>query len=232
MGGACRGAELPSNSRCSWRLPPSRRPRGTRRTGPPGGRVRALLMPALDLGGRMKIRALSLLLFMVVILSPDWILAGDYQPRTFVGLGVGGSSLGASVDVHITQRYDKIVASVRYLHAERELWSLFPNPAEGSYKFSDLGILVGYSFEGQETLLTIEAGLSLTMGERSHRGRETLLGPEIEYEAIENVIGYLLGSQLYVRITEHFGIGSYPYMNFNEHKNYGGINFEIVMGQL
>lgn len=70
------------------------------------------------------------------------------------------------------------------------------------------------------------------MGERSHRGRETLLGPEIEYEAIETVIGYIFGSQLYARITEHFSIGAYPYLNLNEHKNYGGVNLEILIGQL
>jgi hypothetical protein len=180
----------------------------------------------------MKIRALSLALFMGVILSPDRMLAGDYHPRTFVGLGVGASSLGASADIHITQRYDKIVASVRYLRTQKELWSLFPDPAEGSYKFGELGVLVGYSFEGQTTLLTIEAGLSLTMGERCHRGRDTILGPEIEYEAIENVIGYIFGSQLRLRLTEHFGIGAYPYLNLNEQKDYGGVNIEIAMGDL
>ena len=180
----------------------------------------------------MKIRTHSLLLFMVVILSPDWILAGDYHPRTFVGLGVGGSSLGLSWDAHITQRYDKIVVSVRYLSMVRESGLLLPIPAEDSYKFNDLGILVGYSFEGQKALLTIEAGLALAMGERCHRGRETLFGPEIEYETVETVIGYMLGSQLSVRITEHFGIGVYPYLNLNALKNYGGINLEILMGQL
>jgi hypothetical protein len=169
---------------------------------------------------------------MVVISSPCWILAGDYHPKTFVGLGVGASSLGVSLDAHISQRYDKILASVRYLHTVRTSGLFFPIPAEGSYKFNDLGILVGYSFEGQTTLLTIEAGLGLTMGERCHRGRETLFGPEIEYETVETVIGYVFGSQLYARITKHFGIGAYPYLNLNEHKNYGGINLEILIGQL
>ena len=110
--------------------------------------------------------------------------------------------------------------------------ALFPDPPEGSYKFSDLGILVGYSFEGETTLLTLEAGLSLTMGERCHRVRETFLGPELDYEAIENVIGYLFGSQFHVRVTEHFGIGAYPYVNLNEHKNYSGVNLEILIGEL
>ena len=42
----------------------------------------------------------------------------------------------------------------------------------------------------------------MTVGKRCHRGRETLLGPELEYESIET------------------------------HENYGGINQEIITGQL
>jgi hypothetical protein len=189
-------------------------------------------MPVLAHGGKMKMRTLGLLLFMAVMLSPDRILAGDHDPRTFVGLGGGGSSLGVSLDAHITQRYHKMVASVRYFRAVRESGLFFPVPAEGAYKFDEVGILVGYSFEGQRTLLTVEAGLALTMGDRCHRGRETIFGPEIEYETVESVIGYVFGSQLCARLTEHFGIGAYPYLNLNEHKNYGGVNLEIVIGQL
>lgn len=178
----------------------------------------------------MKIRTFGLLLFIMVMLSPKWILAGNYHPKTFVGLGAGKSSLGVSLDAHITQRYDRIVGSVRYLHQVKNSWLIFPD--KGGYKFNEVGILLGYSFEGQTTLLTIEAGLGLTMGGRGHRGRDTILGPEIEYETIETVIGCIFGSQLYARLTEHFGIGAYPYLNLNEHKNYGGVNIEILMGRL
>jgi hypothetical protein len=179
----------------------------------------------------MKIRTLSLLLFAVVTLSPDWILAGDYHPKTFAGLGFGFSSIGISADLHITQRYDRIVASVRYLHTEREVWP-FAEPSVGAYDFNELGILVGYSFEGQRTLVTLEAGLGLDMVKRCYGVRETILGPEGKYETVETVIGYLFGSQLHARITRHFGVGAYPYLNLNEHKNYGGVNLEILIGQL
>ena len=70
------------------------------------------------------------------------------------------------------------------------------------------------------------------MGKRCYGIRETILGPEGEYETVETVIGYLVGSQFYVRITNHFGVGAYPYLNLNEHKNYGGVNLEILIGQL
>ncbi len=169
---------------------------------------------------------------MVVILSPYWALAGDYQTKTFVGLGVGGSSLGTSLDAHITARHGKIVASVRYLYTVKEFWPFLPDPEEGSYKFNDFGLLFGYAFEGQTTLLTIEAGLGMTVGKRCHKGRDTLLGPETEYEPLETVIGLIFGSQLNMRLTEHFGIGAYPYLNLNKHENFGGINLEILIGQL
>lgn len=175
----------------------------------------------------MNIAKLYFLQIIIIVLLTSETLAEDDHLRTHVGIGLGGSTHGITTDVHLTQRYNRITASFRYIHTEDEFLAIFPESDISN--FDELGILVGYSFSRKRILFTTEIGLSLTKGECFHVETDTTDRFTSKYES---VIGFAFGSQVCIKLSKHFGIGAYPYINLNEHKNYAGVNFEFFIGQI